>query len=462
MSQLVNQINAAFKDVLAKTESSQNSPSKIIQKINLDFIDRGCYLYGKKLFPISLKPYFIDSSQAFRIKNDTAALTGIVEKFTDIFFSEPELRPLFKLTPEESALVTLDPGLNRNISFARHVVLLDQGGLSFIEFNCDCPGGPMYADIQTEIITETDIMQEIRSRWNVQTFRMLPNLLDCLLTGYREFCRNRNISGRDTPTIAIVGGRHSRTLPEFHLIAEWIQNQGYACSFHDPSELGCDQNLNLVNEDGTIIDIIYRRGILAHWTDHPLETQNLRTAYAAGRVCVINSPRSVLGSRKHITALIQEKRFQSLFTEHERHFIRKRLPWTRLMAQEKTENWSGDTCDLFEFVRKNKDYLVLKPISGLGGKDVCVGIAVDQDTWETSIEKTTRHEYIVQKYISIPEDDYPFMTPDVAWEPRRTNLNLFTYDQRFTGGFARFSSDHIINIHKDGGMACLAIVNDQS
>jgi len=45
-----------------------------------------------------------------------------------------------------------------------------------------------------------------------------------------------------------------------------------------------------------------------------------------------------------------------------------------------------------------------------------------------------------------------------GWEPKKVNANFFAYNHTYSGGFARASSKHLINISKDGGLAALFVV----
>ncbi len=458
MSQKIQQINNEFRVLLENYSSTDHPARELLEMINQEFIRRGCYLYGKKLFPIFLKPYFIDDQQIKYIERISFTLLKILEKFIHVYFENPDIRSIFELTPAEMSLLNLESGFTRQIWITRNDAIMTPTDLKFIDFNCDSPGGSMYSDIQTELIENTALMKEIRKKWSIRTDRLVPRVLDTLLNAYQLFCKNGGNHPKEHPFIALVAGRHSPTLPEFELITQWLISQGYNARFHDPRDLECDNDLNLRTPEGEVIDIIYRRGRLSDWTDNLNQIKPLLKSYETGKVCVINPPHSILASNKHVIGLIQDPKFNRLFDEEEHEIIRAHLPWTRLMNQIRTIAPDGTDIDLYDFVRRNRERLVLKPMDAYGSKDVIVGTAQDQNTWEQHIEITTRQKYVVQEYIPIPEEEFPVIDQDILWMKKKVDVNFFSYGHRYAGGFSRASSDYVININRNGGLAALCVV----
>jgi uncharacterized circularly permuted ATP-grasp superfamily protein len=452
MTALIDAVNEDFRATLEAYNTPEHPAREIVQWCNEQFIERGAYLIGKKPFPVFLKPVFIDACRLEEITRGTNAVISALEKLTDLYFTEPEVRDLFELKPEEVELAEIDPGYPRKIRITRNDAFLTDTFFKMIEFNCDSPGGPMYTDILTDIINETPIMQEIHRRYEITQDRFVPAVLRTLLSAYRDFGGKK-----EKPYIALVAGDQSATLPEFQAIARWLRERGYGSSFADPRWLEFDGQ-HVRTPEGEIIDIIYRRGWLPDWTAHMDEIKPLIAGYRAGAVCVVNSPRSILGANKHVFQLLQDERFQRLFNDEERRAIRENLPWTRLMREEKTTR--GDqTVDLYEFVHANKDKLVLKPMDMLGGKDVCVGPFATQSQWDSWIEKTTQHKFVVQDYVPIPEELFPVVEEDLAWRPKKVNMNFFAYDGVYSGGLVRASESAVINVSAGGGQATIGIVH---
>lgn len=450
MTALVDRVNSDFRALLEEFNTPDRPAKEIVIRMNEQFIERGAYLIGKKVFPVFIKPVFIDARQTAMIKRATDVIMRVLEKISDLYFTEPSLRPRFELKPAEIELVEIDPGYPRKIRITRNDGFLTDDFFKMIEFNCDSPGGPMYSDTLTDLLNETPIMRELHKRYEFSQDYFVPQVLRTLLSAYWDFGGKK-----EKPFIALVAGDKSSTLPEFQAIAKWLRERGYGSTFADPRWLDFDGK-HVRTPDGDIVDVIYRRGWLPDWTDHMDDIKPLLAGYRAGAVCVVNSPRTIIAANKHILGMVQEEQFQKLFTDEERRVIREHLPWTRLMTESKTE-YNGETVDLYTFVRDNREKLVLKPMDMLGGKDVCVGPFVDQSTWEEWIEKTTKHKFVVQEYVPIPEEEFPMVEPELAWKPKKVNMNFFAYNGFYAGGMVRTSESPVINISAGGGLT--AIVN---
>jgi hypothetical protein len=454
MTALVDQVNADFRSILEELDTAERPAREIVEWINEQFIDRGAYLIGKKVFPVFIKPVFIDQAQIAEIARATNAIMRVLEKITDLYFEEPAVRERFQLKPAEAELVEIDPGYPRKIRITRNDAFLTDHFFKMIEFNCDSPGGPMYSDTLTDLLHETPVMKALAERYRFSEDYFVPQVLRTLLSAYWDFGGKK-----EKPFIALVAGEKSSTLPEFQAIAKWLRERGYGSTFADPRWLDYDGK-HVRTPDGEIIDVIYRRGWLPDWTDHMDDIKPLIKGYRDGAVCVVNPPRTILGANKHVLGMVQEEEFQRLFTAEEQRVIRENLPWTRLMRECRTP-YNGEVVDLYTFVRNNREKLVLKPMDMLGGKDVCVGPFVEQSVWEEWIERTTRHNFVVQEYVPIPEEEFPVLEPSLVWKPKKVNMNFFAYNGFYAGGMVRTSESPVINISAGGGLTSIVTVHER-
>ena len=454
MPNIIDRVNKDFREILGRIDSPETPAKNILKQVNQQFLDQGCYLYGKKPFPIFIKPFFISRERIDYVARVTNVLMGALEKVSDLYFTEPELKDIFELKPAEIELTEIDPGYSRKIRITRNDAFLTDDMLKFIEFNTDSPGGPMYSDMQNKIIASTPVMDELKEKYDFHADYFIPQVLETLMSAYREF------GGRkEKPFIALVAAEDAITLPEFLLIAEWLKERGYGSTFNDPRWLEYDGN-ELRTREGETIDIIYRRGWLPHWTDCMDEIKPLIKAYRDKAVCVVNPPRSILAANKSLLDVVQRPDIQKIFTAEEKKCIEENIPWTRLVREVKTD-YKGETIDLYEFIRKNRETLILKPMDQYGGKDVCIGPDADEKKWGEWIERTTKEKFVVQEYVPIPEEQFPVVEPELAWKPKKCNQNFFAYNGKYAGGMVRTSDASIINISAGGGLAPILIVEGE-
>ncbi len=447
-----DQINSRIRDLFTKAGMDRklfmSVHDEVAQKIN----EKGCYFYGMKSIPFLLRPFFLTPSQSEMISFHTTNLMKALETFVDLFFHEPECRPLFEVKTNYEELMLQECKLSKRLWFSRNDALLLNDDIKFIETNCDTPGGLVFADVLAELYIQSQLLKSIQKEWRLDYRPLMPGLLETLLTAYREFCSTSGKVPEPKPFIGVIASRQSVHFPEFELIAEWFNSKGYPSIHQDPRDLQCNSKNEVITQDGQKIDIIYRRGWLPDWADHPDETRDLMRAFKASSVCIVNPPSSFLAANKHILGLLKESRFRRLFSPDQLITIDQCIPWTKLMTQTRTEDWEGRKIDLYDFVRRNRDELVLKPLDQLGGKEVCVGYDSDQKSWEERIEMSTRNKYVVQRYIPIPRMEYPDLGDELNWIPQKTILNLFAHNHSYKGGFALAGKNLNVNLIRDGAV----------
>jgi hypothetical protein len=455
MSKLVQEVNAEFRAVLERMDTPANPAANILKEVNQSFIDRRCTITGKSgemPIPTFIKPVFIDKDRVAEIKYANETLMGVLEKLCALYYSDKSTRPMFELTDSEAMLSEVPRRTKRLVWITRNDAFMGDDYLKLIEFNTDSPGGPMYSDTQAELLENIPPIVELRKKYNMEFYRFVPQIEKILLSAYREWGGKK-----EKPNICIVGGRKSATYPEFCLIVEWLNRKGYKSVFADPTE--CEYDGKKLTAFGTEIDVAYRRGWIRDWTDHMDEIRPLISAFRDGAVCVVNTPSTVMASNKSLMAVMQRPDIQKMFTPDERKAIAQYVPWTRIMRPGKTTDYEGKDADLYDFVGKHRETLVLKPLDMFGGKDVCVGPFADDKTWGEWMQKTTKARFIVQQYARIPEEDMPMLSPKLDWRPKKVNVNFYCYDCQYAGGMVRTSDSPVINVSAGGGQTSIMIVS---
>ncbi len=452
MPDLIKEIKKDFRDALEKFNTPSTPARSLVEDIKRKFLERNLTI-GKNPIPTFIHPYFISRERMEHVRARQNAMMSVIEKICRLYFTEPETRPMFMLDEWETRLAEIDRGWRRLIWITRNDAFMGDGYLKFIEFNCDSPGGPMYSDVQTRLVEETPIMRELARKWTLSKDEFIPQVLNCLITAYRGFggCKEK-------PNIAIIGGRDSATVPEFMAIIDWFRERGYKAEFADPRDVTWDGKHCRAN--GMPIDVGYRRGWIKDWSDHYSEIGPLLEGYRRGALCIVNPPHAVIGSNKSLMVHMQDpKLMDRLFDEEEKTAIRENLPWTRLMDRKPALGPDGkEIKDIWEYARKNREKLVLKPFNQFGGKDVAVGPFVAESLWDSFLEKASQQQYILQEFVPIPEEVLPDVDPDLTWKPKKMNQNFFAYSGLHAGGMVRTSDDPVINISKGGGLMPIIIV----
>ena len=431
-------------------------PGKIpgdIEKMN-EFLKEHRVLARGNVLSTFIKPYFLTVKQIQEYSRVVIQILECQEKVIGLYYEDPEHRPLFELTENEIPLVQIGGPKFRHIYFSRmDSIIPDEGDFKFLEFNCDSPGGAFYSDLQWDALNTLRPFRVLSNRHNVVTDQYRPKVLKALLAAWKDHGR----FGK--PGIAVMGNPDVANVEEFKLFAEYFESEGYRSIFTDP--WSCTFDGKVLRKDDFVIDLIYRRGVLSDYSKHQEEAKPIIDAYSNDAVVFANPLSAKLGDNKNLLEVMTDEKMEWLFTPDERALLKKHLPWTRIMRERKTTH-QGMNVDLVEYIRRNRRLFVLKPNAEFGGKGVVIGRESDIDQWDDAIAAALKSPYVVQEYVKIPQRFFPVVHDgQLCWEQKKINVNFFTFNGEFGGGFCRTSDSSIINISAGGALVSFCIVDPE-
>jgi glutathionylspermidine synthase len=441
-----------FKQTLISLDNPPGTVVSEIEKMNDYLLKRRALAKGRVL-PTFIKPYFLTTKQINHFEQTVNIILRCQEKLIGLYYEYPEYRPLFELTPAEIPLVEIGGQKFQHIYFSRmDSIMPDEGDYKFLEFNCDSPGGAYYSDIQWDALNELSVYKDMQMRHKLVYDQYRPKVLKTILAAWK------NSGGFGKPRIAVMGDPDVTNIEEFLLFAEYFRAEGFEALFSDP--WSCDFDGEYLRKEGRIIELIYRRGILADYSKHGEDVKPVIDAYKAGKVVFANPLSAKLGDNKNLLEIMTDEKMEWLFLPDERAVLKKHLPWTRIVKERKTTH-QGKTIDLLDYLRRNRRLFVLKPNAEYGGKGVVIGRETEMPAWETAIENALKTPYVVQEYVKIPEREFPVVRDgQLVWEPKKINVNFFTFNGQFGGGFCRTSDSSIINISAGGALVSFCVVEE--
>lgn len=400
--------------------------------------------FGRFTIPTFYKPHLLSPKQEHLLKRVNSALMEIVNTATRLYFEEPHLRHYFQVTPEAQALIEIDPGYPRNVILARFDAFLEGESLKMIELNCDSPAGAGYADLLEEFLFEESLLQSFFSEYMVKREFRRERVLAALLEVWEEF------GGYEVPNIAIVDWRTVRTRPEFESFKEFFESKGYKTTIADPREL--NYKGGKLYHKNFRIHLVYRRAIFDELLERLDEVKDFIQAYKEKAICVVNPLRSRLGSSKALLSILTNPEYDHFFTEEENRVKREHLLWTRRLV-DADKFYGGKKIYLVDFLKDEKESLILKPSFGYGGKGVWVGRESKDEDWNSAIDKALKGEYVVQEFVNIPIITMPVVINrklDMAY--KKINLNCLVFGSKLAGNFSRVSEESVINVARGGGL----------
>lgn len=409
-----------------------------------EHVTKSLLKFGRFTIPTFYKAHFLSPKQEQLLKRVNSTLMEIVNTATRLYFEEPDLRHYFQLNHEAQSLIEIDPGYPRNVILARFDAFMQGESLKMIELNCDSPAGAGYADILEELLFQEKLLENFFSEYAVKREFRREKVLSALLEVWEEF------GGYETPNIAIVDWRTVRTRPEFESFKEFFESKGYRTTIADPREL--TYKGGKLYHKSFRIHLVYRRAIFDELLERLDEVKDFIQAYRDKAVCVINPLRSRLGSSKALLSILTNPEYDHFFTEEENRVKREYLPWTRRLI-DADQFYGGKKIYLVDFLKDEKETLILKPTLGYGGKGVSVGRESKDEDWNSAIDKAMKGDYVVQEFVNIPIMTVPVVVNrklDMIY--KKINLNCLVFGSKLAGNFARLSEESVINVARGGGL----------
>ncbi len=234
---------------------------------------------------------------------------------------------------------------------------------------------------------------------------------------------------------------------------------GLKVTHADPSELSLAKGE--VCYGGEPIDLVYRDYAVSDLIDREKEgvdVQPMRTLFRQNRI--ISSIAAELDQKACWEVLTDPHLTQRFFNADERQVFRRHILWTRIVSDRKTVLPDGTTDDLLEYIRDNREALVLKPNRAYGGSGVVLGPQLEQKEWEAALEKALADQdrWVAQQLASIPVSTFPVISPEgeVAIEPFYTVMG-FAPSKYGVAILGRASQKQVVNVAQRGGICAVLI-----
>jgi hypothetical protein len=150
-----------------------------------------------------------------------------------------------------------------------------------------------------------------------------------------------------------------------------------------------------------------------------------------------------------------------LFSPAERAFLRRTVPWTRVLGARRTEDPAGRRVDLPELARRARRGLLIKPNVGSSGAGILLGREAGPARWEAGIARALREpgRWVVQARRPGTRRPMLYLRGGRAYAgPCYFSLGLF-YAPGDLGLHCRVSRDPVVNVARRGAVACAFLVD---
>jgi uncharacterized circularly permuted ATP-grasp superfamily protein len=358
---------------------------------------------GRLLCPF-LRPNFVTQKQYDNLVKTGEALIAAVDRMLRLALASPQLLSRMQLFPAEKMLAAIDPGYEMAEVSAQLDLQIQNGSLHVLQYNADALSGAAYAEGLSDLFYDCPPVKEFRRRYNLTRIGGKKPFLNALLKAYKMFNR---ASVAKKPNIAILEFRSATGRSEYEIFREYFRAEGYQTELVAPDQL--EYKNGVLRANGFDIDLIYRRisaqeFLLRFTLNHPLVQ-----AYRDHKVCVVNSFRSELSHKKAMFALLTEESLTAKFPINERKAIKEHVPWTRVVKAGKA-TYREETVELLDFIKQNRERLVLRPNDEYTDLHSFVGYEHDDGSWARALREAQRAPSVVPERVKPTRTLFPLMT----------------------------------------------------
>jgi hypothetical protein len=325
---------------------------------------------------------------------------------------------------------------------------LTDGMPVFIELNADMPQGVGISDSACGFMSALPVTVEFEKDNLVRPVLLQEAFLQALLAEWEAW------GGRNNPRICFVTWRDDPVrAKDMDLNRDYFTARGFEASVADPGDL--DYDGGSLSAQGKKVDLVYRVVSTGETLQRPDEMRTLIEAEKAGAVLMVNSFRSELMGNKAMFALLHENSFQNTLSPVEKKAVRDCVPWTRIMSEGKSGDYTGVPVDLPEWVIEHREELVLKPTHAFGGYGVTLGSSSDEGQWEEAVKVALENDFIVQKKIGLRTGVYPVAEEGVPLRELYEDVDPLMLRNAFCGCITRLSEDELTNVHLHGALGAV-------
>lgn len=367
---------------------------------------------GRLLCPF-LRPNFVTQKQYDNLVKTGEALISAVDRMLRMALASPQLLSRMQLFPAEKMLAAIDPGYEMAEVSAQLGLQIHNGSLHVMQYNADALTGAAWSEGLSDVFYDCPPVKEFRRRYNLTRVGGKKPFLSALLKAYKMFGAGYGAGlpggkAKHRPNIAILEFRDPTGRSEYEIYRDYFRAEGYPSELVSPDQL--EYRNGVLRAGNFEIDLIYRRlsaheFLLRFTLNHPLVH-----AYRDHRVCIVNSFRSELSHKKAMFALLTDESLTAKFPINERKAIREHVPWTRVVRPSKTQVHDEAIEDLLEYIRQNREKLVLRPNDEYSDLHSYVGYEHDEGSWARAIRESLRAPYVVQERVKPVRTVFPLMS----------------------------------------------------
>jgi hypothetical protein len=394
-------------------------------------------------------------------------IQNAIKRLPELYMQDFAVREVLRVTPPEEQWLWDCWGPSHQESnpvFGRLDAVVDfsspmwKESLKFLEPNMSGIGGLHLVPICERIIAELvyPLLQQSDQELKLETASDIRELLMQEVLDHLEAIGRRSAINLCflEPKYAISG------IDEQEDVARYFHDRyGLKVMHADPSELVVEKGE--VCLQGDRVDIGYRDYSvldLVNLQAKGVDVEPMRLLLKQNRM--ISSIAAELDQKACWEILTDPTFTNRFFGPEERQVFRRHILWTRVLSDRKARLPDGQTGALLDYVRSERETLVMKPNRSYGGDGVLIGSAASDAEWDSALDVALQatERWVVQELASIPVNEFPVIRDDgsVQSEPFYTVMG-FAPSKYGMAILGRASQKQVVNVAQRGGMCVVGI-----
>ena len=389
-------------------------------------------------------PKVFDKVAYNHIKESMSVLYSILDKVISQYLIDPKFRELFEFSKELEQLILLDSGYGCQLPLARFDLFLNERSLDFkfCELNADGASAMNEDRELNNAWMDSSIFKNCFDGDKVTRFELFDSWVISLDNLYCEYLISKKLQRPQKPVLAIVDFLEIGTKSEFEVFRQAFEKFGFDAIIVDIRKLKFDGK-RLVDEQGKVIDVIYRRAVTSECMQKLDEIEQFVKGVKSGAVCLVGHFRTQVIHDKNLFRILRLPYTKSLLSDVQNKFVDEHVPFTTRLNKGEFD---------YDEVIANKDKWLIKPADRYGSQGVATGGDYSRDEFKKIVDSHIDSDYVLQEYCT------PFKTTNVYYDDSgvchigeyNNMTGVFYYAGKFAGLYARQTQKRVTTREDEG------------
>lgn len=420
-------LDKQYIDIIkSKRESCYEDYLDTIEKVK-----NSTAMYKGKPVPFLYMPKFYTEKDLEAFRGLSSTLMAILRKVIDRYIEDSNFRKKFGFSKLLENLILAEHGYNAKVPMARlDIFYRENGRFMFCELNADGSSAMNEDRELAKILSQSIPFKEMNKEYDIKPFELFDTWVNECIGIFKEFDE-----AIQKPNIAIVDFIDKGSPSEFEVFKKSFEKSGYKARIVDPRDLEYSNGKLYI--DDMEIDIVYRRLVTRDLIERASEIPDFIEAAKEGKVCIIGPIKSQIIHNKIIFKILHDNDTLEFFTDKERTFIKKHIPFT---ARFNKENF-----DMEELI-KNKDSYILKPSDLYASRGVYSGKDFRNEEWREKLLECDGKDYLIQEYYTPAQSDLvEFVNGEIQISKFNNITGIYMYNEKLYGLYSRVGKNPIIS-----------------